>query len=284
MRHARQQSRLVRVRLAPTPSGYLHVGNALNFVLTAALARATGPDSRILLRIDDLDADRKRPEYVADVFDTLHWLGIEWQEGPTDPDDFERNWSQRHRMGLYEAALARLTATGIVYGCSKSRRELADNGLQPAQLRAHAVTLDTPDAVWRVQAPATLALADFVVRRRDGIPAYQVASLCDDLHFSVTHIIRGADLEDSTAAQDWLAGQLGWSAWQEVAGWHHPLITDASGGKLSKSTGAAALLTWREEGRSPAPIFVNAANWVGIEASTIKNLTDLAAAIAARFA
>jgi glutamyl/glutaminyl-tRNA synthetase len=275
----------VRVRIAPTPSGWLHMGNAINFVLTAAVARACSPDSKVLLRIDDLDAERKRPEYVQDVFETLDWLGIEWDEGPSGPDDFERNWSQHKRIPLYINALEQLIARGLVFGCAKSRRHLAAHeGRYPPEFRADAVPLDTPDAAWRVLAPPDLALSDFVVRRRDGIPAYQIASLCDDLHFNVQKIIRGADLEDSTAAQTWLAQELGWTEWKAVQIWHHPLLTDAAGHKLSKSDGADALRSWRIAGRSPAPIFANAAKWLGINNPPIENMHELAPAIAARFA
>ena len=89
----------MRTRIAPTPSGYLHVGNALNFLITQKLARSAS--GSILLRIDDLDTERARPEYITDVFDSLAWLGITWDEGPLDADDLSRNWSQLQRVVRY---------------------------------------------------------------------------------------------------------------------------------------------------------------------------------------
>lgn len=254
-----------RLRLAPTPSGYLHLGNAFNFILNWQAARSV-PGARLLLRIDDLDADRKRPEYVQDVFDTLHWIGIDWDEGPRSPEDFEANWSQHLRLPLCEQLLDDLHRTGQVFACGKSRRDLAPfDGDYPPEFRYQNGSLDTPNTAWRLQTPLPRTPdlpPDFVVRRRDGIPAYQVASVADDLHFGITHIIRGADLESSTRAQQYLAACAGQSAFAQIRFLHHPLLLDAAGEKLSKSAGASALKTWREEGRSPEEVFQAVAAWL----------------------
>ncbi len=237
-----------RLRLAPTPSGFLHAGNALNFTLNWLAARLQ-PGAALLLRIDDLDADRKRPEYVADIFESLRWLGLDWDEGPVSPENFEANWSQTRRIGLYARALAELQATGLVYACAKSRQDLAPfGGHYPIDFRQQNLFLTSPNVAWRMATPPGFPLPDFIVRRRDGLPAYQLASLVDDLHFGITHVIRGADLQASTAAQQWLARQLGWTAFQEINFLHHPLLTDEQGVKLSKSAGAASL-----QGRHVAP-------------------------------
>lgn len=240
-------------RIAPTPSGFLHRGNAFSFLLSAALARETG--AQILLRIDDLDAERKRPEYLAHIFETLHQLGIRWQRGPQTPADFENKWSQQLRLHLYHAALDELRQQpGLVYVCTCSRRELnSSNGL--CHCKNKALPFDTPDAAWRVAvAPNTVirftdlqrgpvaidlatAAGHFVVRRREGIPAYQLASLADDVHFGISHIVRGDDLLVSTAAQLYLADRLGYGSFREAIFLHHPLLTDADGRKLSKSAG-----------------------------------------------
>ncbi len=255
-----------RLRLAPTPSGFLHLGNAYNFILNWLAARHT-PGARLLLRIDDLDADRKRPEYVQDVFDTLRWLGLDWDEGPRSTEDFEANWSQHLRLQLYENALDRLRAGNVLIACAKSRRDLAPfAGEYPTEFREQNLALDAPDVAWRIKTPRIPGLPpDFVVRRRDGIPAYQVASLADDRHFGITHVIRGADLAESTAAQQYLAECLGWREFSRVQFLHHPLLLDAGGNKLSKSAGSAALKTWREEGRSPAEVFRAVARWLGVK-------------------
>lgn len=267
-----------RLRLAPTPSGYLHLGNAYNFILNWLAARRV-PDARLLLRIDDLDAERKRPEYVQDVFDTLHWLGLDWDEGPRSPDDFEKNWSQHLRLPLYAQLLEALRGGGHVFACGKSRRDLAAfGGDYPLAFRHQNCSLETPNVAWRIQTPVPRPAdipPDFVVRRRDGIPAYQVASVADDLHFGVTHVIRGVDLAGSTAAQQYLAACAGLTAFSDLSFLHHPLLRDADGGKLSKSAGAAALKTWREEGRAPSEVFRAVSAWLGVEA------VDTAAALVA---
>jgi glutamyl/glutaminyl-tRNA synthetase len=207
------------------------------------------------LRIDDLDAERKRPEYVEHIFETLHQLGIGWQHGPQAPADFENNWSQRLRLTLYQAALDELRQQpGLIYVCTCSRRELnTSNG--HCNCKNNKLPFDTPDAAWRVAvAPGTVirftdlqrgrvaidlaeATGDFVVRRREGIPAYQLASLVDDRRYAISDIVRGDDLLASTAAQLYLADRLGYGSFREASFLHHPLLSATDGRKLSKSAG-----------------------------------------------
>lgn len=275
LQHLRAMHTPPKLRIAPTPSGFLHIGNAVNAVLTYVCAR-THPSGKVLLRIDDLDADRKRPEYVTDIFETLQWLGIEWDEGPRNVKDFELHWSQRHRLPLYEAMLSRLGATGLVFGCRASRRTLAEHaGRYPTHLRKQGISLADADAAWRVCTPETLALSDFVVRRRDGVPAYQIASLTDDVHFGITHLVRGADLADSTAAQYWLGNVLNEARFADIRTWHHPLLTNEQGEKLSKSAGATAMRSWRATGKTPAEVFRTAGRLLG--ATNCETLTELLA-------
>lgn len=235
-------------------------------LLIAHVARQTG--MKILLRIDDIDAARKRSDYVEDIFHTLDWLQIPIDIGPSSPDEFEQNWSQHHRLPLYEQTLHSLAASGRVYGCPHSRAEIAaasTDGQYPLALRAGAMPLSQPETPWRLRTesgePGTTTafrpqqpfdlqqieiqdvfatMRDFVVRRRDGLPAYQICSIADDAHFGVTHVIRGADLLPSTAAQTVLQRLL---KLPETACWHHPLIWGPDGQKLSKSAGAEALNT-----------------------------------------
>lgn len=249
-------------RIAPTPSGFLHVGNACNALLVWRCAQRMG--GRVLLRIDDLDADRKRPEYVEEIFRVLDWLGVGWDVGPDGPDDFERNWSQHRRLPLYQALLRQLTDRGLVYACALSRtgiRAMTEAGQYPAAGRQRGSRIGpAPDEVqltlpWRIETPERwfafsdwngrqhevalmAAMPDFVVRRRDGIPAYQVASVADDAYFGVSHVVRGSDLLPSTAAQLLLMELVGMAPPQYL---HHPLLTDENGEKLSKSAGALAL-------------------------------------------
>ena len=232
-------------RLAPTPSGYLHLGNAVNFVLTWLLTRQA--EGRLHLRIDDLDRARLRPAYLDNIFRVIDWLGIDYDHGPTGPDDFLRHHSQLLHLPAYNAVLRRLAQQpGLVQASQRTR-----TGGPEAP-----VALETPGAAWRAQVPtgtiipladawqgnASVPLGalmpDFVVRKKDGVAAYQVASVVDDLRLGTTLIVRGLDLQPSTAAQLWLAGQLSETAAFNAARvrfCHHALLTDAAGQKLSKS-------------------------------------------------
>ncbi|MEI6948123.1 glutamate--tRNA ligase family protein [Paraflavisolibacter sp. H34] len=257
-----------KTRIAPTPSGYLHPGNALSFLTTAQLAQKTG--ARVLLRIDDMDAQRARPEYVQDIFDTLRFLQIGWDEGPRNPEECTARFAQRHRLALYHDALQQLRAGGHVFACTCSRSEILrarPDGSYPGTCRHKGIPLDTPGASWRLHtAPeqtlrvkhpdgsvTTDRLPDsmhaFVVRKKDGMPAYQLTSVVDDLHFDVDLIVRGADLWPSTLAQLTLASLLGQTRFLEASFYHHPLLTDADGNKLSKSAGAQSIRHLRENGR-----------------------------------
>jgi glutamyl-tRNA synthetase len=260
-----------RLRLAPTPSGFLHLGNAVNFVLNYLCARMR-PDGRLLLRIDDLDVARKRPEYVQHIFDTLQWLGLDYDEGPRDAASLDAEWSQQHRMYLYEALLERLVGTGLVFASVQSRRALSEQAI--ARPGDTVLPLDTPDAAWRIRTPDGMELVDVVLRRRDGIPAYQVANIADDVHFGITHLVRGADLEPSTQVQRWLAGLIDETAFLNIGAWHHPLLTDARGAKLSKSAGAAALPLQADHKISPAHVFQATAHLLELP-QEIDNLNDL---------
>lgn len=254
-----------KTRLAPTPGGYLHAGNALNFLLTQALARQSG--AGILLRIDDLDRERYRTAYARDIFDTLRFLNIPWSEGPQNVDDFEAKWSQRCRMNLYRDALERLRRNNHVFACTCSRTQSGnctcyDKGL----------SLDAPDTSWRVMtdadaiavrtvdgrleiAPLPAEMKNFIVRKKDGLPAYQLSSVADDLHFGIDLIVRGADLWPSTLAQHFLAKRLGDERFASIAFYHHPLLADERGEKLSKSAGALSVMQWRESGKSLPDFF-----------------------------
>jgi Glutamyl- and glutaminyl-tRNA synthetases len=249
------------LRMAPTPSGFLHIGNAFNFLLNWAAARSAG--AKILLRMDDLDTERKREAYVEDVLESIRWLGIDFDGLPV----FQSEQTARHH-----AFLERLRETGLLFACRKSRRELAEHdGLYPPEFREQGLSLDARDVNWRIRTPEGFPLPDFVVRRRDGIPAYQVASLADDLHFGTTHLIRGEDLEDSTRAQMFLAEVLGETAFLQVKCLHHPLFLEKNGEKLSKSAGASSLKAMRESGIAPESVYRQMGEMLGWE---ISNASD----------
>lgn len=249
-----------RLRLAPTPSGYLHAGNALNFILNWLFARYHG--GRVLLRIDDLDAARKRPEYISDIRDSLEWLGLDWDEGPglqgaDFETDFGENWSQYKRMPLYISLLDRLRNQGVLFACGKSRAELASfpEGYPDAFMQ-QGLDLDDENVAWRIRTKGMEGqMKHFIVRRRDAIPAYQAACVADDVHFNITHVIRGEDLLESTRAQQFLAACLNEDKFLKINFLHHPLILDSSGRKLSKSAGDISLQYARRAGDSPQQMF-----------------------------
>ncbi|MFD2144909.1 glutamate--tRNA ligase family protein [Mucilaginibacter antarcticus] len=263
-------AQFVKTRIAPTPSGYLHLGNAFSFALTAALARKTG--ASILLRIDDLDQGRVSAEYVQDIFDTLNFLGIPWDEGPRDVSDYKQNWSQLHRMDLYQEALQQLADRRGVFACQCSRSQLQGFGTYPGNCRDRSLPLDTPDTAWRLYTDdrqislRTLndgvlttrmpdAMTDFVVKKKDDHPAYQLASVIDDLHFGVDLIVRGEDLYASSVAQHYLADVLGEGAFKNKTFYHHPLLMADGERKLSKSAGSTSVKYLREQGKTAEDIY-----------------------------
>jgi glutamyl/glutaminyl-tRNA synthetase len=272
---------IVRTRIAPTPSGFLHIGNAYNFLLTEAIARKAG--SSLRLRIDDLDALRVRPEYVSDIFESLAWLGIHPDEGPKNIPEQEQTFSQHLRIERYETMLEHLVATGLVFACECSRKDLQlhnDKGQYAGTCLDKRISLNTPNVAWRIQTPCEssisnfhdritgpvqLALWDFqrhfIIRRRDSLPAYQLASLCDDVDYRINTIVRGADLLTSTAAQLYLATLLGLESFLASGFYHHPLLKDEHGAKLSKSAGSSSLRALRRAGGSADEIRAEAARW-----------------------
>jgi glutamyl/glutaminyl-tRNA synthetase len=291
---------MIRTRIAPTPSGYLHAGNAMSFILTWVLARAY--EGTIMLRIDDLDADRMRPEYVEDIFRTLDWLGLDYDEGAIGIDDFLKNYSQHKRIDLYKNALENLRNTeGMLYACDCSRKtikELSINGLYSKICCNKNLNFDKKDMAWRINVPEKVAVSfqefdpyffknkiyptptiaetmgDFIVRQKNGLPAYQIASLVDDVHFNINFIVRGEDLLNSTAAQVYLAHQLGYDDFCKNTFFHHSLLKNTGGGKLSKSAGDIALKSQREHGFSPIELYKNVGKWLGF-VEDIDSLVDL---------
>ncbi|WP_341834371.1 glutamate--tRNA ligase family protein [Chitinophaga pollutisoli] len=256
-------------RLAPTPSGFLHAGNLLSFAATYALSLHLNLE--ILLRIDDLDRDRLRPEYLADIFATLEYMDIPWHHGPRNPDEFSTQWSQTLRIEHYNSLLNALRDGGHLFACDCSRTQLL-NGAYPGTCRHKNIPLSQPGVAWRLKTdpgsrigirspgPATPpmplppSMYDFVVRKKNGDPAYQLASVADDLHFGVTHVVRGEDLLPSTLGQLYLASLLPFNTFPETVFWHHPLLEGPSGHKLSKSAGDTSIRHMRAQGLSPADI------------------------------
>jgi len=228
----------MRFRIAPTPSGFLHEGNRHNIRLIAQRCAELG--ASLLLRIDDLDAERKRPEYVRYIFDVLAEEGVEWDKGPADPVDFEARWSQRHRLADYHTLLGHLRDAGQLFACVCSRSDWAGHigdGC-PRGCHTQRLAFDAPDTIWRLKTDGggRVEPGFTVMRTRHGLPAYHIASISDDIRFGVTHVVRGDDLRASTEIQLDIARRLGLSAFLNITFEHHPLVLDANGTKLSKST------------------------------------------------
>lgn len=264
---------MLLTRFAPTPSGYLHLGNAFSFIITWLLARLQG--GCILLRIDDLDNERFRPEYLEDIFYSIDWLGLDYDLGPCGVADFHAAWSQHSRMDLYRQLLHKLQP--LLFACVCSRRtwqEASTDGQYPGTCLAKKLSLTTADAVWRLVTPDNQLISFCeagqiqpvqvspyewmrhpVLRRKDGWPAYQVASVADDCHFGVNLVVRGADLFASTVVQCYIAECMGDARFRQIAFFHHPLLKGANGEKLSKSAGSTALKTIASTEKSPVKVY-----------------------------
>lgn len=259
-----------RGRFAPSPTGPLHFGSLLAAVASFADARAH--DGVWLLRIEDLDRPREVPGAADAIQRTLRAFGFEWDE----PVVF-----QSARLDAYDAALARLDTLGLVYGCGCSRAEIATrartglegpiypgtcrDGLPPGRrvrslrLRTATARIDFKDRIQGQQGHSVAeSIGDFVLRRADGLHAYQLAVVVDDAWQAVTHVVRGADLLLSTPRQIGLLRALGLPTPSHA---HVPLVLDEQGRKLSKSLAAAPVedddplpalrLAWRLLGQAP---------------------------------
>lgn len=261
-------------RLAPTPTGFLHVGHARTFAVAAERAGAAG----LVMRIEDLDGPRCRPEYTAAALEDLRWLGLDWSEGP-DVGGPHAPYVQSERTASYLEIWRRLEATGLIYPSPHSRRDVeaaataphdGEPIFPPALRPAHRERADRPGGVaWRFRVPdgrviefddglcgrvtrtAGVDFGDFVVWRRDDLAAYELAVVADDHAMEIAEVVRGADLLTSTARQLLLFEALGWPP---PAFAHAPLVCDASGRRLAKRTGGLAIRDLRAAGWTPAEV------------------------------
>src|SRR5262245_52309556 len=272
-------------RFAPSPNGYLHLGHALSALINFDLACAGG--GRFLLRIEDIDQTRCRPEYEEAIYQDLTWLGITWEEPVR---------RQSEHFADYRSSLARLEAQGLVYATFESRAEIAAmvaareaNGpwprdpdgvpLYPVSAQSvrrpaddgapYALRLDMASAIaltggltWSetgsgpsgetgTVAAAPAAWGDVVLARKETPTSYHLSVVVDDALQGVTHVVRGTDLFWSTSVHRLLQALLGLPA---PSYHHHRLILDENGQKLSKSTRATAMRELRAQGRTPADI------------------------------
>ena len=256
-------------RFAPSPTGYLHLGHVVNAIYVWGIARAAG--ARVLLRLEDHDRVRCRPEYEDALLEDLDWLGFEPDAGRFPPT------RQRDRSEIYAEALARLARTSHVYTCRCSRRDVGQKaypgtcrlaGLSPRDSPALRVQIDPgvdtfDDLLLGPQRQNPSAqCGDVLIRDRDGHWTYQFAVAADDLAQGVTLVIRGMDLLESTGRQLRLARLLGRTTFPVFA--HHPLILTPSGQKLSKAGQATGIRELRKAGLTPARVIGRAAALAGL--------------------
>lgn len=273
-------------RLAPSPTGALHLGNARTFLINWALARREG--WKVVLRIEDFDTPRVKAETVRGVPETLSWLGMDWDEGPV---------IQSAEIGAHEGAMERLRAAGVVYPCELSRTQIeaAASASAPQEgdhetrfgpeLRPAGFEVGRAWAGWsrernwrfatepgrvefvdafagaRAPEPAR-TIGDFLVWTKRGVPAYQLAVVVDDHRQGVTDVVRGDDLVDSAARQLLLYRALGWE--DEPRYWHLPLVVGEDGRRLAKRHGDTRLDAYRARGVPAEAVIGLCAHWCGV--------------------
>lgn len=291
-----------RGRIAPSPAGYLHIGHALTF--WHAQERARTAHGELILRVEDLDSARCRPDFSHAIVGDLKWFGLEWNEGPDAGGAFAP-YVQSARRSFYLAAWEQLRAGGFVYPCRCSRKDVAEAGLaphdeneeplypgicrpNPLSVVSVADSLETgigqvkkaelpsktrpPQLMgtnWRFQVPdgeqmefvderlgrqnavAGKDFGDFVVWRRDDLPAYQLAVVVDDITMQMTEVVRGEDLLRSTFRQLLIYRALDRTPPKFC---HTPLIVDEKGKRLAKRDAALSLRELRASGAKPEEI------------------------------
>lgn len=264
----------VRVRIAPSPTGFAHLGTASTGLYNVLFARANG--GTFVLRIDDTDVERNRPEYEGLIYESLHWLGLDWDEGP-DKGGADGPYRQSERLGLYKQHAARLLNEGKAYRCYCTPEELdAERKQAQAEKRAykysrrcltnpHEGRTDWPFAV-RFKVPGgevtftdmvrgqmrfdTDLIGDFIIVKSDGYPTYQFASPVDDALMKMTHVIRGEEHLSNTPYQLMLIDALGYQ--RPAAYAHMPLILAHDGAKLSKRKHPESnLMLFKDQGYLP---------------------------------
>src|SRR5436305_153056 len=275
-------------RFAPSPNGYLHLGHALSALIVFEIARALG--GRFLLRIEDIDATRCKPEFETAIYEDLSWLGIAWEEPVR---------RQSENLDAYARGLAKLQADGLIYPSFESRGDIAryvaehsrapwphdpdgaplypglSRKLSPEERtrrmasEPYALRLDMNDALGRAGALTWVETGaepkqdhetrmaepekwgDVVLARKDMPTSYHLSVVVDDALQDVTHVVRGQDLYQATSVHRVLQALLGLPP---PLYHHHRLILDGEGKKLSKSTGATGLRELRRQGKTPADI------------------------------
>lgn len=291
----------IRTRFAPSPTGDLHLGGAWTALASWALARSAGAAGRTVLRIEDIDAPRIVKGSAERIIEDLTWLGLDWDEGPI---------AQSARSPIYEAALARLDSLGLTYPCDCSRAEIARAASAPhageegketiypgtcrdaprnrSFKRAPAIRLRIPsgaqvvfdDAIHgRVEEDVASVAGDFVLRRGDGVFAYQFVVAIDDAEMGITHVVRADDLLASTARQILLMRLLGHEVFPSYV--HVPLVVAPDGERLAKRARGVTIRELAERGVRREVILSTLARGLGLvqAGATARSAAEVAAAL-----
>ena len=275
-----------RGRIAPSPTGYLHVGHALTFWQAKQRARANS--GALILRIEDLDPQRCRPEFRDAMIEDLAWFGLQWDEGPDVGGPF-RPYRQSERRALYLDAWRKLLAAGLIYSCRCSRKDVLQAAIAPHDEDEEPIypgtcrpgarspvdqtstkgTTEPAGVHWRFKvqdgeelhfcdgrlgdrtAIAGKDFGDFVVWRKDDVPSYQLAVVVDDAAMEITEVVRGEDLLTSTFRQLLLYRAL---SKEPPQFFHSPLVRDESGKRLAKRHASLSLRELRAAGVTPDQI------------------------------
>jgi glutamyl-tRNA synthetase len=282
-----------RTRLAPSPTGALHLGNARTFMINWAMARRAG--WAVLLRMEDLDGPRVKPHAAAEAVQTLQWLGLDWDEGPV---------FQSENPSPYREAVERLAGLGLAYRCALSRAEIRASSSAPhrgehetpypASLRPEVGPVEFRDEQtnWRFVVPdesvrfvdgfagpqehrPARTVGDFVVRTKLGQPAYQLAVVVDDARQGITQVVRGDDLLDSAARQLLLYRALGLGP--EPSYTHLPLVLGADGRRLAKRHGDTRIRVYKEAGVPAERVVALLGRWCGMDGAGSLSAREFAA-------
>jgi glutamyl-tRNA synthetase len=263
----------VRVRIAPSPTGFAHLGTASTALYNVLFARANG--GTFVLRVDDTDVERNRQEYELVIYESLHWLGLDWDEGP-DKGGPDGPYRQSERLDLYKQHAGRLLAEGKAYRCYCTPAELdAERKLAQAEKRPYKYSRrclgpdapkDRPEFTVRFNVRGGYVkftdmirgemsfdsdlIGDFIIVKSDGFPTYNFASPVDDAAMKITHVIRGEEHLSNTPSQLMIVDALGYA--RPLAYAHMPLILAKDGSKMSKRKHPETnLILYREEGYLP---------------------------------
>lgn len=278
---------MYRGRFAPSPTGDLHLGSAACAMVAWAWARSQS--GALIVRVEDIDTPRVKAGAENRQLDDLRWLGLDWDEGP-DVGGAHAPYRQSERLACYDDALQSLARRGLTYYCDCSRADIARIASAPHEgeegprypgtcrelgmrerswKRSPAIRLKVPDRDVRVEdllqgsftENVLQRVGDFVLRRGDGVYAYQLAVVVDDLAMGVTDVVRGADLLGSTARQMLLADLLGASPPRYA---HHAMVMAQEGGRMAKRAGGAMLRDERAAGVEPGAVVAALASALGL--------------------